>query len=356
MADVHKIRFEPVDIEMEVSEDETILDAAFRQGIHLMHGCREGQCSACKSFVLDGEIEMDRYSTFACNEQESNEGYVLLCRARAYSDCEIELLNFDEDELLGGIAIQQVRTRVETVQELTHDIVLLRLEAVDPPTFDFHPGQYADLTIPGTEEHRSFSMATTQSTPGVIEFIVKRYAGGRFSALLDPAAEGALQVGDEISMTGPYGSFTLKEGHVLPVVCIGGGAGMAPILSLLRHLVETGSTRPVRFYYGARTAQDLFHLDEIVDLGKKLTDFAFVACLSDVGDDAEATVSFRPGVELELGMVTDVVDRREQQVEKCEVYLCGPPPMVDAALGLLEVRNVPLDQVFYDKFTSPITN
>jgi propane monooxygenase reductase subunit len=356
MADVHKIRFEPVDIEMEVSEDETILDAAFRQGIHLMHGCREGQCSACKSFVLDGEIEMDRYSTFACNEQESSEGYVLLCRAHAYSDCEIELLNFDEDELLGGIAIQQVRTRVETVQPLTHDIVLLRLEAVDPPTFDFHPGQYADLTIPGTDEHRSFSMATTQSTPGMIEFIVKRYPGGRFSALLDPAADGSLRVGDDVSLTGPYGSFTLKEGHVLPVVCIGGGAGMAPILSLLRHLVETESTRPVRFYYGARTAQDLFHLDQIVELGKKLTDFGFVACLSEAPEDAAATVSFRPGVELELGMVTDVVDRREQQIEKCEVYLCGPPPMVDAALEFLQVRNVPLDQVFHDSFTSPITN
>jgi len=356
VADVHKIRFEPVDIEMEVSEDETILDAAFRQGIHLMHGCREGQCSACKSFVLDGEIEMDRYSTFACNEQESSEGYVLLCRAHAYSDCAIELLNFDEDELLGGIAIQQVRTRVETVQALTHDIVLLRLEAVEPATFDFHPGQYADLTIPGTDEHRSFSMATTQSTPSMIEFIVKRYAGGRFSALLDPAADGALKVGDDISLTGPYGSFTLKEGHVLPVVCIGGGAGMAPILSLLRHLVETGSTRPVRFYYGARTAQDLFHLDEIVELGKRLTDFCFVACLSAAGDEAEATVSFRPGVELELGMVTDVVDRREQQVAKCEVYLCGPPPMVDAALEFLQVRNVPSDQVFHDSFTSPITN
>ncbi|MFF9512542.1 2Fe-2S iron-sulfur cluster-binding protein, partial [Streptomyces sp. NPDC014727] len=82
------------------------IDAAFRQGIHLMHGCREGRCSACKSYVLDGEIQMENYSTFACNEAEVDEGYVLLCRSTAYSDCTVELLNFDEDELLGGIPIQ----------------------------------------------------------------------------------------------------------------------------------------------------------------------------------------------------------------------------------------------------------
>ena len=104
MADTHRINFEPVDIEMEVDEEETVLDAAFRQGIHLMHGCREGRCSACKSYVLDGEIQMEDYSTFACNDAEADEGYVLLCRSHVFSDCTIELLNFDEDELLGGIA------------------------------------------------------------------------------------------------------------------------------------------------------------------------------------------------------------------------------------------------------------
>jgi propane monooxygenase reductase subunit len=345
VADTHRIKFEPVDIEMEVGEDEKILDAAFRQGIHLMHGCREGQCSACKSYVLDGEIQMERYSTFACNDAEVDEGYVLLCRAHAYSDCTIELLNFDEDELLSGFPIQDVRTRITAIEPVTRDIVSLRLLAVDPPAYEFKPGQYADLTIPGTEEHRSFSMATTQSTPGQVEFLIKKYPGGKFSALLDDG----LQVGDELSLNGPYGSFTLKDGHVLPVVCIGGGAGMAPILSLLRHLGETGSTRPVRFYYGARTAQDLFYLDEITELGKLLTDFEFVACLSESMDESDTTL----GVAVEEGNVTDVVERREAQLGRCEVYLCGPPPMVDAALAFLEASGVPDDQVFHDSFTSP---
>lgn len=347
MSEIHRIRFDPVDIEMEVSEDENILDAAFRQGIHLMHGCREGQCSACKSYVLDGEIQMERYSTFACNDSEVDEGYVLLCRSHAYSDCTIELLNFDEDELLGGVPIQEIVTEIEAIVPVTGDIVSLQLKAVEPSAYDFRPGQYADLTIPGTDEHRSFSMATTPTTPGHVEFLIKKYPGGRFSALLDDG----LEVGTQLTMTGPYGSFTLKDGHVLPMVCVGGGAGMAPILSLLRHMSEKEVARPVRFYYGARTAADLFYLDEIVALGKTLTDFEFIACLSHSDDPGQA--AGRPGIEVELGNVTDVVQRREDSIVKCELYLCGPPPMVDAALDLLQTQEVPLDQIFYDKFTSP---
>ncbi|MGO4599778.1 FAD-binding oxidoreductase [Terrabacter sp. 2RAF25] len=350
MADTHKIRFEPVDIEMEVAEDEKILDAAFRQGIHLMHGCREGQCSACKSYVLDGEIQMERYSTFACNDAEVDEGYVLLCRAHAFSDCTIELLNFDEDELLGGVPIQDVRARVTAIEPVTRDIVSLRLTAVEPAAYEFKPGQYSDIGIPGTDEHRSFSMATTQSTPGEVEFLIKKYPGGRFSALLDDV----LRVGDELHVNGPYGSFTIKEGHVLPVVCIGGGAGMAPILSLLRHLNETGSTRPVRFYYGARTAEDLFYVDEILALGEGLRDFEFVACLSEAVDATPSPSGRMPSAVVpEAGNVTDVVARREAELARCEVYLCGPPPMVDAALVFLEGQGVPGDQVFHDSFTSP---
>ncbi|MBA5846115.1 FAD-binding oxidoreductase [Gordonia amicalis] len=343
MADTHRINFAPVDIEMEVTEDESILDAAFRQGIHLMHGCREGRCSACKSYMLDGDVQMDDYSTFACNEAEEAEGYVLLCRSYAYSDCEIELLNFDEDELLGGAPIQDVRTRVAAIEPVTSDIVSLRLNVVEPETFEFKPGQYVDLSVPGTDEKRSFSIATTQATPDKLEFLIKKYPGGLFAGLL----EEGLAPGDEIMVNGPYGSCTLRNGHVLPIICIGGGAGMAPLLSLLRHVSETGLNRPVRFYYGARTAADLFYLDEIAALGEKIADFRFLACLSESADGAP------DGVEVAEGNVTDIVNEHESDLARTEVYFCGPPPMVDAALALADQHSVPRDQTFYDKFTSP---
>ncbi|CDO05819.1 CDP-6-deoxy-delta-3,4-glucoseen reductase [Mycolicibacterium cosmeticum] len=345
MADTHRISFEPVDIEMDVAEDENILDAAFRQGIHLMHGCREGRCSACKSYLLDGDVQMDNYSTFACNDAEVEEGYVLLCRSHAFSDCTIELLNFDEDELLGGVPIQDVRTHVTAIEPVTRDIVSLRLLAVEPATFEFRAGQYADIHIPGTDEHRSFSMASTAATPGQVEFLIKKYPGGKFSGLLDDG----ISVGDELTITGPYGTSTLKDGHILPVICIAGGAGMAPVLALLRHMSETASPRAVRFYYGARTAADLFYLDEIAEVGAGLVDFTFTACLS------ESMAGALPDtVTVEHGNVTDVVARHEGDIARSEIYLCGPPPMVDAALELLDTHAVPKDQVFYDKFTSPI--
>ena len=108
----HTVKFEPVDLEMEVDEDETILDAAFRQGIMLMHGCREGQCSACKSFVIDGEVDMDKYSTFALPDFEEAEGFTLLCKAHAVSDLEIELINFDEDALRDALPLVTTEAEV----------------------------------------------------------------------------------------------------------------------------------------------------------------------------------------------------------------------------------------------------
>src|SRR3712207_1394538 len=239
MGEKHKVYFEPVGIEIEVDEDETVLDAAFRHGVMLMHGCKEGQCSACKAFLLDGDLEMDRYSTFALNEFEAEEGYVLLCRSHAYSDLEVELVNFREEMLGTVIPLQLVYAEVEEIEELTHDIRRLVLNLVDPPEMNFIPGQYAELYIPGTEVHRAYSMANTPSSDERAEFIIKVYPGGRFSGLLD----GELKVGDRMKMRVPFGVFTLREKSDSDIVFIGGGSGMAPIWSILNHMAEKGIER-----------------------------------------------------------------------------------------------------------------
>jgi len=251
MGKTHTVRFEPVGLEIEVDEDETILNAAFRQGLMLMHGCKEGQCSACKSFLLDGDVDLDRYSTFALPDFEEAEGWTLLCRAHAYSDLEIELINYDEEILRSGAPIKTVACTVEAVEELTSDIRLLRLKPSEP--LEYKPGQYVDIAIPGhPDEHRSFSMANTE--PDVLEFMIKLYPGGRFSGLL---ADGSIKPGDELDVTGPYGVFTLRASSPRRLLFIGGGAGMAPILSLLRSLSDAGAGRQATYYYGARTAADL---------------------------------------------------------------------------------------------------
>ncbi len=303
MADKHVVRFEPVGIEIEVAEDQTVLRAAAEQGIMLMHGCKEGQCSACKSFVLEGDdIELDRYSTFALPDYEKEEGFTLLCRAHVYEDVTIELVNYDEDMIRSGLPIQQAVAVVESIDAVTHDLRHLVLRLVEPAELRFFPGQYVDIAIPGTDETRSFSMANTSSREsGRLEFVIKVYPDGLFSHFLDTR----LAVGDRLDLTGPFGVFTLREGYDADLVFVGGGAGMAPILSLLRSMAERGIRRKATYYYGAR-----------------------------------------------VGFVTDVVKRYESDLGSAHAYVCGPPPMVEAAMPMLTGLGVPDKRIYYDKFTT----
>jgi len=322
MGETHVVRLEPVGIEMECNEDETVLNAAFRQGLMLMHGCKEGQCAACKSFLLEGEVDLDRYSTFALPDFEEAEGYTLLCRAHPLTDLEVELINYDEEVLRSGNPIVTASSRITAIEELTHDIRRLVVEVDEAERIIFSAGQYVDIGIPGAPEgeHRSFSMASLPSQAGDhLEFMIKLYPGGHFSGLLAPEANGSgLKVGDVLEVTGPYGLFTLRDSSPRRLLFIAGGAGMAPILGLLRSMVEKGSTRPAVFYYGARTQADLFHLEEIEALAQQLPDFTFVAALSDEKWEGET------------GLITDVVARCEgSDLADIDAYLCGPPPMVD---------------------------
>jgi propane monooxygenase reductase subunit len=336
MGRTHTVRLEPVGIEFEVDEDETVLRGAFRQGLMLMHGCKEGQCAACKSFLLDGEVDLEKYSNFALNDFEKEEGWTLLCRAHAETDLEVELINYDEEVLRSGIALQTKQMRVEKIEELTHDIRRLVLSG---EAIEYKPGQYVDIKIPGSEEVRSFSMANLPS--GELEFMIKIYPDGKFSSLL---SSGELKEGDEVEVTGPYGVFTLRERSDRPMVFIGGGAGMAPILALLRSMAEKGSARPVVYYYGARGPRDLFHRDELAELEQQLPNFHFVPALSDCPEEESWSG--------ERGLITDVVVRCEQELGEVDAYLCGPPPMVEAAVGLLVQNGVPESRIYFDKFTT----
>jgi propane monooxygenase reductase subunit len=330
----------------------------------LMHGCKEGQCASCKSFVLDGDdIELDRYSTFALPDYEREEGYTLLCRAHAYEDVTIELLNYDEDMIRSGLPITEAVAEVVTIEAVTHDLrrLVLRLvgpgalparggtvpagghprtpDGPKPPDFKFFPGQYVDITIPGTAESRSFSMANTSARAGQLEFVIKVYPDGRFSRFLD----SGLAEGDRLSLTGPFGVFTLREGDG-DLIFVGGGAGMAPILSLLRSMAERGSQRRATFYYGARGRRDLCFEPELRALEQVLPDFRYVPALSEPAPDDDWAG--------EAGLITDVVNRLAGDLAGVHAYLCGPPPMVEAAQPLLAALGVPDKHIYYDKFTT----
>jgi propane monooxygenase reductase component len=340
MANKHVVRFEPVGIEIEVSEDQNILRAAAEQGVMLMHGCKEGQCAACKSFILEGEdIDHDKYSTFALPDYELEEGYTLLCRAHAYEDLTIELLNYDEEMIRSGLPIQEAVAEVVSKDAVTHDMRHLVLRLIEPTEIKFFPGQYVDITIPDTGAVRSFSMANTSSREsGLLEFVIKVYPDGQFSKFL---AE-KLAEGDRLDLSGPFGVFTLREGDN-DLVFVGGGAGMAPILSLLRTLAERGLTRKATFFYGARTKKDLCFEAELHQLEDRLPDFRYIPALSEPGDEEW---------DGETGLITDVVKRHASDLRGAHAYVCGPPPMVEAALPLLATLGVEEKRIYYDKFTT----
>jgi propane monooxygenase reductase subunit len=338
---VHRVTLDPVGIEIECGEDETVLAAAFRQGYNLVHGCREGQCAACKSFLLEGEVYLERYSSFALSESEEAQGYTLLCRAMPETDLAVELLHFDPEGIALANPIREGIGRVAAIEPLTHDVTRLVLAIEQPEDFAFRPGEYADLRIPGTEAKRSYSMANLPGE-GTLEFMVKRYPGGRFSSLL----EGSLRPGDRLQFTGPWGSCYLREAEPeRPVILVGGGSGMAPVLGLLRELACVRSPRPVRFLYGARAARDLFSLDVLEGLGRQLGDFVLTPVLSEPGSDDDWNGA--------AGFVHEEVERAlAAGLAEPDAYLAGPPPMVDALLDVLERAGVPGERTFFDKFTT----
>ena len=334
------VRFEPVGVEMDVHEGETVLDAAFRQGISVMHGCKEGQCASCKSRLVEGDIELLKYSTFALSESERDSDHILLCRTLAFSDITVELLNYDEDLMSRSIAVKEFPGTVLSVEALTHDIRMLTIELASP--LRFWAGQYVDLAIPGHGVMRAYSMANPPSGGTRLEFIIKLYAGGAFSALLD----GALKPGEAITAKGPYGTCFRREARSGPLVLIGGGSGMSPLWSILRDHVASGESRPVRFFYGARTRRDLFFEEQFAELTNKLEDFRFVPALSHASAEDVWTG--------ETGFIHEVVARtlgRETFTGDIDAYSCGPPPMIDAVLPVLQMAGVEPERIYFDKFT-----
>jgi propane monooxygenase reductase subunit len=215
----------------------------------------------------------------------------------------------------------------------------LVLRLLEPDEIKFFPGQYMDISIPGTGSVRSFSMANTSSREGgILEFIIKIYPDGQFSHFL---AE-TLAEGDRLDLTGPFGVFTLREGDA-DLVFVGGGAGLAPILALLRTMAERGIQRKATFFYGARTRADLCFEAELHALERKLPNFRYIPALSEpAGSD---------GWDGETGLITDVVRRHASDLTGAHAYVCGPPPMVEAALPLLATLGVEEKRIYYDKFT-----
>lgn len=337
---IHSVRIEPMGLEIEVEEGEWVLDAAFRQGLALPHGCRQGICSSCKCVLIDGDINIEDYSTFALPESDRDSGQILLCRTHAYSDITVELLNYDEELLTRAIPVKDFEGVLTSVTDLTHDIRLLKVRLEKP--LKFWAGQFVELSVPSAGVTRSYSMASTPASPNELEFIIRKYPEGAFSSLLDTT----LTPGTAVTVKGPFGSCLRREGRPGPMLLVGGGSGMSPLWSILQDHIASGEQRPIRFFYGARAKRDLFMLEEFAEIAKSLPDFQFIPVLSQAGPDDAWTG--------EAGFVHEAVERimREQQLSgEIDAYTCGPVPMVDAVLPVLAELGVAPANTHVDKFT-----
>lgn len=344
MTGAHTVRLEPVGVEFEVQHGETVLNAAFRQGIALPHGCKEGQCSACKCVLLEGEVDMLKYSTFALNDTEKESGHVLLCRSIAYSDMQVELLNYDEEVLAKSIAVKTFKGRISKFEHLTHDIRGIEIELGSP--IKFWAGQYVDITVTtqkGETITRSFSMANTPDQTQKLSFIIKKYPEGKFSGELD---SGGIRVGAEVTVVGPYGTCFRREQRQGPLILVGAGSGMSPVWSILNDHLKSGEKRDIYFFYGARTPSDLFYLDSIAELAGRHPELNFIPVLSHVNGEAW---------DGERGFVHQSVDAKLKQLAvdgQGDVYACGPPPMIDALQPVLFMNGFETERIFFDRFTT----
>ena len=317
----------PVSVEI----GQTILEAALAAGVPYPHGCRSGNCGACKSRLESGEVEMTPYSEFALSAAERQDGLVLACRAVPWSDVEIAWLDADEVILH---PLRYLTCRVVALDDATHDIKRLRLAVEAGGPFSFSAGQYAALTFAG-QAPRDYSMAN-RPDEAELEFHIRRTAGGGASAY---AAE-RLRVGDRVKVEGPFGSSFLREKHTGPILAIAGGSGLAPIKSIVESALAAGMAQPIDLYFGSRGERDLYLEAHFRELEARHGNFRFVPVLS----QAEGATTRR------TGFVHEAACADHPDLDGAKAYLAGPPVMVEAATAALLARGMRRQDIHADAF------
>lgn len=313
---------------IQCDDDEKVTDAAFRQKINLPMDCRDGVCGTCKCFAEKGEYELEFYMDESMSDEEAEQGYVLTCQMIPESDC---VLRVPASSALCKTAPEAVEGEVLGVDNLSETSFGLRVKLAKP--IGFLPGQYVNVTVPGTDTHRSYSFS---SAPGAEEatFLIRNLPGGVMSSYLGDRAKP----GDSVTLTGPMGAFYLRPIERAQL-WLAGGTGLAPFLSMLEQVAAQGADHPVVLYYAVTRAADLVELDRVKDLADKIGNVTVITILAAEEDAHERK-----------GFVTDHVTAEDLNGGDCDVYLCGPPPMVDAVRAHFGNLGVEPANFYYEKF------
>ncbi|MCP4330690.1 MAG: 2Fe-2S iron-sulfur cluster binding domain-containing protein [Alphaproteobacteria bacterium] len=317
----------PVSVEM----GDTILETALRLELPYPHGCRSGNCGACKSELIAGDVELSPYSEFALTAEERARGLILACRAVPWSDCEVAHLESEDVETHPS---RHLRCSVISAEPATHDIRVIRLRIESGGPFDFSPGQYASLVFPDLPP-RDYSMA---NMPGgdELEFHIRLIPDGAVT----PYVQEALKVGDEVRVRGPFGTSYLRRNHNGPIVALAGGSGIAPIKSIIDSALDAEIGQSIYLYFGVRDERDLYLERYFDELAATHANFHFIPVLSEPTKETTRRTGF-----LHESVRSDFTD-----LDGCKGYLAGPPPMVEAATRVLTSLGIRRQDCHADAF------
>jgi len=316
---------------IEVPDGDFILDVALDGGLDYPHGCRSGNCGACKSVLHRGEVELAEYSDFALTEEERGAGQILACRAQPRGDCEISFMEPDER---ADHPRRFLDCRVVELARATHDITIVRLGVEAGGPYQFSAGQYASVTFPG-QPPRDYSMANHPDDQ-VLEFHVRLTPGGTVSAFV----ANRLKPGDMVSVEGPFGVSYLRDKHTGPIVACAGGSGLAPIKSIVDTALAKGMRQPIKLYFGTRDERDVYLEAHFKALAARHPNLEFQTVLS---EPSGATPR-------RTGLMMNVLKQDFRDLDGAKAYLAGPPIMVETCVAELEKLGVRREDCHADAF------
>jgi len=319
---------------IEGTPGETVADAAYRQGINIPLDCRDGACGTCKSFCESGRYDGGSYIEDALTDDEAEEGYCLTCQMRPASDLVLRIAASSE---LCKTKAMDLAAEVVAVEPLSDSAIGLSLALDGAARLAFLPGQYVTIQVPGTAETRAYSFSSPPGTDRAT-FLIRNVPGGLMSGYLT----GRAKPGDRLTITGPLGRFYLREIR-RPVLMLAGGTGLAPFLSMLGRIAEEGNGgsggQPIHLVYGVTHDGDLVEVEAIRAYAERIPNFTFATCVADEGSAHPLK-----------GYVTHHLDPAHLNGGDVDVYLCGPPAMVEAVRVFFRERSIEPANFHYEKF------
>jgi CDP-4-dehydro-6-deoxyglucose reductase len=322
----------------DVAPGQSLLDAALGASWNLPHRCKGGACGLCKARLLRGEIIYPNGRPLGLSDTEVAARYVLLCQARAASDLELEL--HDVRPADQADARRRLPCRIERAMPAAHDVMRVLLRRPPAVDFEFKPGQYVDILLSGARR-RSFSIASSPHDSRLLELHVRRVEGGEFSEWLFGGE--ASNVADAlITIEGPMGRFFYREAPpgAGPLLLVGGGTGLAPLLSILRHVIENKIARRLTLYWGVRGTRDLYDDSAVRELLSAAPRMRYVPVLS------QPELLWRG----RIGHVHAAVLEDLDDLSAYDIYAAGPPAMIEALQRELPARGALLDRLYCDSF------